>query len=86
MNRKITVRTQNGRICYFIIDPRQNIASQLAKVHGDSVGHGITYDMTDTQIRKLDYYCNEVIAYHEILRAEDTADEISLQWSDAATE
>lgn len=34
MNRKITIRTGRGEICYFIIDPQQKLEDQLARLHG----------------------------------------------------
>ena len=81
MNPKITVRTQCGEICYCIIDPAQNVDSQLAQLHGQTVGHGITFRMTETQIQQVDYYCNDVMGSHQILTVEETDEPISLQWN-----
>ena len=80
MNKKITVKTQSGSICYFIIDDAQNIEAQLARLHGQSADHGITFRMTETQIQMVDYYCHDVIGSHLILSTEDTTEPVSLQW------
>ena len=81
MNQKITVRTHSGELRSFIIDPTRDIPGQLAKVHNSSVGHGITYEMTDTQIQTIDYFCGEVMFAHQILSVEDTDAPVSLQWT-----
>ena len=81
MNKKITVRTHNGKICYFVIDPAKNISQQLAQVHGGSEGHGISYEMTETEIQTVDYYCNCVMFAHQILSVEETEEAVSLQWN-----
>lgn len=81
MNQKITVRTHNGNVCYFIIDPAQDISQQLAQVHGGSVGHGITYEMTATEIQTIDYYCGSVMFAHKIQSIVETDEPVSLQWN-----
>lgn len=86
MNQKVTVKTQRGDLCYFIIDPSQNIANQLAQVHSSTVGHDITYTMTETQVQMIDYFHDEVMGAHEILSIEDTAEPVSLQWNAVTSE
>ena len=84
MNRKIIVKTQQGNICYCILDYEQNVEAQLAQVLGYTDGHGITARMTATQIQLVDYYLNDVIGAHDILSIEDTAETVSLQWNTIA--
>ena len=81
MNRKITVRTHRGDLRSFILDPAQDIPQQLATVHRGQIGHGITYQMTETEIQTIDYFCGEVMFAHKILSVEDTREPVSLKWT-----
>lgn len=83
MNQKITVKTQRGDICYFIIDPEKDIDAQLAHLHGHTSDHGVTARMRNHRIELVDYFHNDVMGFHDILSVEDTTEEVSLRWNPA---
>ena len=82
MNKKLTVRTENGRVRYCVLDAQQDFEKQLSEVLGIQPGYGRAVRVYEEEICVEDYYSNETIGSFAVLAIEDTALPVSLRWAD----
>ena len=84
MNKKITVKNQEGKIRYCILSGEEDLEKQFNDWYFGQghTGMGYTVHFNGTEVRVLDYYVNETRAVFEVLSIEDTDAEPVLAWMD----
>ena len=83
MNTKLTVKAENGKVLYCILNKDEDIISQLETVlyvHGG----GLSVRIVEDEIRVMDYYHDEVVGFFTVLSREDTEEKVSLKWTEIA--
>ena len=79
MNKKIFFCNESNEVFYCILSGEKNLEEQLNRlVYGDEhPRHGLCVRLNDDTLDFVDYYHDERMAYHRILRIEDTDEALS---------
>ena len=80
MNKKLTVKTEHGNICYCVLDPDISFEIQLNELAGFSGDGGVTVRYYEDRIEFVDYFHAEVMACFPIISLEDTSLPVCLKW------
>ena len=82
MNKKITVKTPHGKVCYAVFDKERSDSEQICELFGIDGEHGISVEFQGEQIVVTDYYHAEPMAEFDILSIDDTDLPVSLKWNE----
>ena len=81
MNKKLTVRTEHGRLCYCVMSPCRSYDDQLSELFGIGQGGGLSARLTERGVELNDYFHAENVALFKVLSLEDTELDVSLKWT-----
>ena len=82
MNTKLTVKAENERILYCILNKDEDMESQLGEMLLNANGRGIGVYLEEKSIRVVDYFHAETIFSFAIISFEDTEEPVSLKWTE----
>ncbi len=82
MNKKLTVKTDDGRVRYCVLAADADEKDQLHEVMGISKGYGLSVSLYADTLCVEDYFHGDTVASMAVLSVEDTALPPSLHWTD----
>ena len=87
MNKKITVRTNSGTVCYCILSGNENLEEQFNEWYFGSKhpGGGVCVRFDEQTLSVVDYFHGESMADFEILSIEDTDEPVLTKWVNVKT-
>ncbi len=77
MNKKITIKKNNGQLAYCVLSSDESFDEQLEKVFDLRKGCGLSAVFNDNEIIIRDYFHGENRANIEIISIEDTNEKVS---------
>ena len=81
MNTKLTVRAENDRVLYCVLNKDEDKEKQLGEMLNAN-GGGIGVCLEEKEVRVVDYFHAETIFSYSIISLEDTEDPVSLKWTE----
>lgn len=81
MNQKITVLDADHKERYCIISSQGTLQEQLKEVFSIRPGYGFTVEVSDKNIRLVDYFAGETRASFEIINIEECDLPVMLYWT-----
>ncbi len=79
MNKKLTFKAPNGKICYCVLNGEQDLKEQIEKVF-DILGGGHTARFDNEKIYIMDIYHWDPVAIYEVISVEDCDMEVCEDW------
>ncbi len=80
MNKKLTVINDSGKRLFCIVSSDKDLEEQMKDVLGVTPGYGMTVEVTETQVRLVDYFHGDTRAAFTIVSMEDTDEDVYLNW------
>ncbi len=80
MNKKLTVINSSGVVVFCVLSSDEPYEDQLGTVLGLHPGQGFCASLEDKELVIRDYFAGETRASLEILRFEDTQEDVCLYW------
>ena len=82
MNKKITVRREDGKIFYCILAGDKNLQEQFNIWYFNEANprHGLCVEFDGKTVDVLDYFHAEKITSFEVVTMEDTDEKVTLEW------
>ena len=80
MNKKIVFCNENKELFYCILSTDKDFDAQLNRlIYGEEdPKHGVYVHLNEDTLDFIDYYHAERMAYHQIVRIEDTNEDVSM--------
>ena len=87
MNKKITVRNDQGTVCYCILSGNENLEDQFNEWYFGSKlpNGGICVRFDEKTLSVVDYFYNERMAEFDVVSIEDTDEDLMPKWFNVNT-
>jgi len=82
MNKRLIAKNAFGKTVYCVLSSTEDYKEQIEKVFNIERGRGFSIDLTDTEIKLVDYFHGDTVATFDILSLEDTKEDVLYQWND----